>query len=136
MVPASATITWRPVAEGGGWRVDLAATTFEPHYPADAGAAPAALAWVQARQACQDDPAASRLLLDPELATALCHQPGTFVATPPAPLSALTNPAPVVDAYGPGASTFARVVRLSGPATLDVVTAPLGASWVVIGVTS
>ena len=58
------------------------------------------------------------------------------MATPPAPLSALTNPAPVVDAYGPGASTFARVVRLSGSATLDVVTAPLGASWVVIGVTS
>ena len=132
--PASATITWRPVAEDGGWRVDLAATSVEPHYAADTGAAPAALAWVQARQACQDDPAAARLLFDPEIGRALCRRAGAFRADAPAPVSALTNPAPLVDAYGPGSQTFARVVRLSGPATLDVVTAPLGTSWVVIGV--
>lgn len=136
VVPARATITWRPVAEDGGWRVDLAGATFEPHYPDDAGAAPAALAWVQARQACQADPEASRLLLDPALAAALCRQPGRFEAGMASPLSALANPTPVVDAYGPGASAFARVVRLTGPATLDVVTAPLGADWVVISVTS
>lgn len=136
VVPARATITWRPVAEDGGWRVDLARTTFDPQYPDDAGAAPAALAWVQARQACQPDPEASRLLLDPSLATALCRQPGTFAAGEAGPLSALTNATPVVAAYGPGATDFARVVRLTGPATLDVVTAPRGADWVVIGVTS
>ena len=133
--PASATITWRPVAEDGGWRIDLSATSVEAHYPADTGAAPAALAWVRARQSCASDPAAARLLFDPDLAGALCHEAGSFQAAAPAPLSTLTNPAAVVDAYGPDASTFARVVRLSGPRTLDVVTAPLGATWVVIGVT-
>jgi hypothetical protein len=40
----------------------------------------------------------------------------------------------VLAAFGPEASIWARVVRVSGPIDLDVFTAPLGEEWVVVGV--
>ena len=61
---------------------------------------------------------------------------GTFRAERTSLLAELANPAPVLASYGPDAATWARVVRLTGPATIDVVTAPLGDTWVVIGATS
>ncbi len=134
VIPARATVTWRPVAEDGGWRVGLTGSTIEPRFPADDTADDVALTWVSQRQACTPDPAAATLLLQPNLASALCGQPGMYSAKAPAPLSSLPNPGAVIDAYGPDASSWARVVRLDGPAPLDVITAPLGDQWVVIGI--
>jgi hypothetical protein len=133
VVPARATITWRTIAEDGGWRVSLEGSTLVPQYPDAAGAPPAALRWVEQRQACAADPGAGALLLQPDLATQLCQQPGAFRISSTGDLSALADPSGILDAYGPDASTWARVVRVTGPATLDVVTAPLGSAWVVIG---
>jgi hypothetical protein len=134
VVPGSARITWTPVAEDGGWRVPIEGSSFEARYPDDGGAAPSALAWVGERQACT--PSADRLVFEPELPQALCGVSGSFRAERTSPLAELANPAPVLASYGPDAATWARVVRLTGPTTIDVVTAPLGDSWVVIGATS
>jgi hypothetical protein len=134
VIPGSARITWTPVAEDGGWRVPIEGSSFEARYPDDAGAAPSALAWVGERQACT--PSADRLVFEPELPQALCGVNGTFRAERTSPLAELANPVPVLASYGPDATTWARVVRLTGPTTIDVVTAPLGDAWVVIGATS
>jgi hypothetical protein len=136
VVPSRAVITWRTVAEDGGWRVSIEGSTLVPRFPDGAAAAPAALDWVEQRQACIADPSAGALLLQPDLASQLCQQPGTFRISSTGDLTALADPSGILDAYGPDASTWARVVRLTGPATLDVVTAPLGSAWVVIGLTA
>jgi hypothetical protein len=136
VVPAKARITWTPVAEDGGWRVSLQGSTFEPQYPSDAGAAPAALSWVQSRQACAPEAAADRLVYEPDLPGALCGVSGTFQAGAAMPITSFANPAPVFDSYGPDAAAWARVVHVTGPTTIDVVTAPLGDDWVVIGARS
>ena len=134
VVPGSARITWTPVAEAGGWRVPIEGSSFEARYPDDGGAAPSALAWLGERQACS--PSADRLVFEPELPQALCGLSGTFRAERTGLLTELINAAPVLASYGPDAATWARVVRVTGPATIDVVTAPLGDTWVVIGATS
>ena len=48
---------------------------------------------------------------------------------------ALGNPEadPYVAAFGPDVLEWARVVPVSGPAQIDVVVAPVGESWLVIG---
>ena len=40
----------------------------------------------------------------------------------------------VTNAFGPAAAQWARVVSLDGPLPLDVVTAPMGDRWLVVGV--
>ena len=49
---------------------------------------------------------------------------GTFRAGAAMPITSFANPAPVFDSYGPDAAAWARVVHVTGPTTIDVVTAP------------
>jgi hypothetical protein len=135
MVPGRAIVDWAVVAEDGGWRVDLDGTESRAVLPSDESAAEAALAWARARQDCR--PAGEyegSLLLSPTLADGLCERAGRFTAEPAAALETLPDAAPVIAAFGGEATEWARVVRIHGPDDLAVVTAPLGDTWVVVGV--
>lgn len=139
VIPGAAHVRFVVVSSSDGFRVDLAATTFLPRYPDEAGAAAAATAWVTARQACA--PAGTgefggSLVGELGLAEHLCSVGGTPVASSPAALGSLDDPTVVLSAFGGEATDWARVVRVSGlagVAPIDVVLAPLGTAWVVIG---
>ena len=121
----------------GGWRVDLEGTEFEDVLPPDDSAPEAVLAWAGARQECRaEGEYDGSLLLSPTLAEGLCERGGRFTAEPAQRLAALADPAPVISAFGGEATDWARVVRIHGPRDLTVVTAPLGDTWVVVGVSS
>jgi hypothetical protein len=50
-------------------------------------------------------------------------------------LDALADPSPVLNAFGPDAAAWARVVDVRRPAPLQVVVAPVDDKWLVVGVT-
>jgi hypothetical protein len=135
LTAARQQIVWTAVPQGGGWRVATDSTDVRALYPDAAGASTAAIAWVQARQACQrGDQYPGNLLGQPEVADALCGSTAAARATATTTLDSYPNPTVVVSAFGPDAAEWARVVRIAGPASIDVVTAPLGERWVVVGV--
>jgi hypothetical protein len=128
---------WTTQQQGAGWRVSTTATQVEPLYPDASGAPPAALAWVAARQNCQrGDQYDGNLLGQPDLAPALCGVAGTPTAVTTNALESYSSPTTVLSAFGPESSVWARVVRVNGPATLDVIMAPLGDRWVVVGISA
>ena len=67
-------------------------------------------------------------------AAALCETDGEIRVTDPVTLDTVVGVEPVLAAFGPEASVWARVVTVQAPRHLDVVTAPVGDEWVVIGV--
>jgi len=135
--PAHARITWSTVQQGGGWRVALRRSTSVAAYADESGAPAAALAWAASRQRCGHDGEYEGGVVGlPAVAASLCGTTGSYRASVAAPLASLTNPAAIIDSYGPDAGTWARVVRLDGPVPLRVVLAPVGARWLVVGVTT
>jgi hypothetical protein len=140
VVPEKAVVHFATTSESGGWRVSLARTTIEPQYPNDAAAAAAvALKWAKANQAC-DEPARrslqyqGSLLGQPSMVGELCKWSGTLAVSGTADLNSTAAAASVRNAFGPTADEWANVARIDGPRPLDVVTAPLGDSWVVVAV--
>jgi hypothetical protein len=142
-VPARATVEWRVVSEEGGFLVDLDDTSVRPVIPADDGASAVAVDWAQAAaagDATEDLEYGGSLLGQSDIAErirSIADQDGTSPGYRSASVSELgdwDHPEVVTNAFGPGAGEWARVVRLDGPAPLDVVTAPLGDRWVVVGV--
>jgi hypothetical protein len=137
LTPARQRIVWTTQQEGAGWRVSTNGTEVQPIYPDQSGAATAALAWVQARQSCQrGEQYQGNLLGQPDVADALCGTTAGATVTTTNTLATYSNPTTVISAFGPEASEWARVVRVTGPASIDVVTAPLGDHWVVVGVSA
>jgi hypothetical protein len=135
VVPSAATITWKTVQVSGHWFVDLGHSNFVAHYPDEQGAVATALTWVKAQQACDVGPQyAGSLIGQPDLAASLCHKNGTFSAGAPTTLDTFIDPVAITTAFGPDAPSWARVVTLDGPDRLEVVTAPLGDHWVVVGI--
>ena len=59
---------------------------------------------------------------------------GTFQAAAPRSIDDWQYASTVVNALGPESVEWTRVVSLTGPAPLDVVVAPLGDEWRVVGV--
>lgn len=136
LVPAKARITWSTVQEDGGYRISLNASRFDPVFPPDADAPAAVLAWIQRQQACDHTTEYAGSFIGPtSLSDRLCKLSGTFSAGAVQPLDATANSTAVVTAFGPEAATWVRVVTLTGPGHLDVVAAPLGNRWVVVGAT-
>jgi hypothetical protein len=64
----------------------------------------------------------------------LQQETGTFTASEPNSLESFAQPSVVTSAFGPDATNWTRVVKLSGPMDIAVVTAPLGDQWVVVAV--
>jgi hypothetical protein len=134
LVPERARVTWATGEEAGSWWVDLDESTFEPLHPSDETAPAAVAAWAEAHQACR--PARTwdgNLRGSPALAERLCGAEGTIEVGPALPLGA-ADAAPFLVAFGPGASSWARVVAVTGPVQLRAVVAPIGQEWLVIGV--
>jgi hypothetical protein len=133
LVPARAVIEFAAVAEDGGWRIDLEASTWTPLLPPDDGAVTAVERWAEARRQCAPAGEYEGSLLDsPVLADQLCGARGPIVAGPPERLTDVSGP--VIAALGPESVEWARVVPLSGPVDLHVVAAPLGDDWVIVAV--
>lgn len=139
VIPGAAKVRYAVVKSTDGYRVDLADTKFVPHYADEAGAAAAATAWVTARQACDTAGTGEfggSLVGDLGLAKHLCGVSGSPVAASLTGLSALGDPTVVLSAFGGEATDWARVVTvtgLAGVAPIEVILAPLGEQWVVIG---
>jgi hypothetical protein len=129
LVPARATVTWALVHEPSGWVVDLASSTFEPHFPDDAAAVPVVRAWLADGQACH---AGEPLLGDQSAVDALCGHPGDVMVGKPRRLGTTPLDQDVVAAYGADAAGWARVLTVSGATTLRVVVAPVGDNWEVV----
>jgi hypothetical protein len=134
-IPARATIAWPTTPEDGGYRVSLADAVLEPVLPSDQSASTAAQAWVAARQRCEAGAAyAGTLLGQPTLADSLCHSSDSYRPDAAEGLDTFRNPTLLLEAFGPDASNFVRVVRSDGPTPFDVALAPLGDAWEVVGV--
>lgn len=135
LITSRGRATWTVVDEGGVWRVALADSAVEPLYPPDAGAADVARAWADARVACA--PTAeleSGLLGVPALAAELCERGGAAEVGEVSSLTTTTPATALVSAYGPEVTEWARVVPVHAPVPQQLVLAPLGARWRVIGV--
>jgi hypothetical protein len=136
LVPASATVSWRVVAEDGGWRVAFGDTAITPQFPDDAAAPEAVRRWVDARRRCADPGDTEHgtgLVGAASLADRLCDASGEVRVGRAVALANQPDPAPVLAAFGPAADHWARTVEISGAVDVHVVVAPLGERWVVIG---
>lgn len=134
LTPAEAIVRWSVTEGEGGWGISLDSSPFEPQYPSDEGAAPAAREWAEDRQRCEQ-PANEHdgLVGSPALARQLCNAEATPTFDGPSPLDEMTGQ-PVFTAFGPEAFLAARVVRVSGPADLAAVLVPIGDTWTVIAI--
>lgn len=133
LVPARATVVWRVTGGDDGWGVMYAESDFQALYPPEAGAADAAAAWARDRRACQ--PAEPVLVGALSLADDLCGATGEIRVALPAHVTDDASAAALVDAFGPEALDWARVVRLRSPTPMDVLLAPVADTWTVIGAT-
>jgi hypothetical protein len=137
LVPARAEATYVVTRADDRWGVRLAESTLEPVYPADTGAAEAVEAWAKARQDCQ----ATKEWRDglfgiaaEQRAQELCGTSDAVRVGTPTTLDRAIGTESILAAFGPEASSWARVVRVEAPTPLDVVAAPVGDEWVVLGV--
>jgi hypothetical protein len=136
LVPARATSTLTAVPVDAEWRVDLSRTRTTPLLPPDADAPSAVRTWVAERQECRAPAEYRSLVGAPALADALCGAQGDVRTAEARPLSELGDAAPVLNAFGADAATWARVVDVEAPSRLAVVVAPVDDRWLVVGVTS
>jgi len=136
-VPAVANATWALVRERGNWRVALADSEVVPVYAEDAGAARAARAWVDARLDCRTAAQWDGAFLGDANAEVhdLCHARAGATARlqPVHELDDTAGAEPFLAAFGADVFTWARVVPVVAPVQVDLVLAPIGDQWSVIG---
>lgn len=134
LVPERSQVTWVTAPHEGSWGVDLATSSFEPLYPSLDEAPGAVEAWAQAHQECRPAPSwDGNLVGAPALAEGLCGADGEVRVGVPVPLREFES-SPVLTAFGPKATDWARVVPVTDPVELQAVVAPIGQQWLVIGV--
>jgi hypothetical protein len=140
VAPLTERIEFAVVPEDGGYRIALADTTSTATYPAPEPASDVAADWVTGYQACS--PATSSLEYDGnllgtlDLPQSLCGAVGKPQVTGAGGLDELSDPSPVLSAFGEQATDWARVVEIGGftdRAPVQVILAPLGEQWVVVG---
>ncbi len=74
------------------------------------------------------------LLGNPGLADSLCGAVGPVEVGRPGPLEDQIDAAQFVGAFGPEFDQWGRAVTVESPVPLQVVLAPVGVEWIVIGV--
>ena len=137
--PARERQTWTGRREGGGWLLEP-----EPEvqaiWPSDSLAAPAALRWARAVQACDQTAARGVQAVDPPLGLeqvgqlALCGTPSSLGAGPTGSVAAGPASAALVAQYTTDALAWARAIPITGgPKPFSVVLAPVGDGWQVVG---
>lgn len=135
LVPAHAQASWISVREDGGWRVAYSRSRLVPQYPSDALASDAVREWVTARQACHQAAEWSGGLVGSDaFARRLCRASGAVALGAPTRLTDDTNASDLAAAFGPDVYAWARVVPVTAPTRLEVIVAPVGERWLVIGV--
>jgi hypothetical protein len=135
VVPARAAATFTAVAEDGGWRVAFRDSTLEPQYAPATRAPDAVRAWARARLQCRRGTVFSGGLLGaPARADALCGAHGAVRTGRVRTLPETAQDQPFLAAFGSDVHDWARVVPIVSPVRLDVVVAPLGEHWLVVGV--
>lgn len=139
LIPAQADAQWIVVSEGGSWRIRYAEAAFQPRYGDDAAAASAAVkSWATSRQNCALDAIGEYdggLVGSIGLASSLCKTAGSITVGSALSLAGPEG-TPVIAAYGPEAELWAKVVAVTAPVALRAVVAPVGDTWMVIGVLS
>jgi hypothetical protein len=135
LVPAHADVTWVVVRERGNWRVALSESETRPQYPPESAAVSAAMSWAAAQQACGtasqwDGPFLGDADTDGRL---LCHARGPVRAGAVRELDDTQAAEPFIAAFGAEVFSWARVVPVIAPSALDVVLAPIGDHWSVVG---
>lgn len=135
------TQRWRVVQEGGGWLVD-ANPDITQELPADGPASAAALEWAKAVQACDKNRAVSLQVETDLLGTldgplGLCKTTVQLHASSPTVVQPGPGTADLVAQYGNAALTWARAVTITGAGEpFNVVLAPIGSNWRVLGTAS
>jgi len=131
--------SWRGVKVAGGFLVD-GEPTFQPEYPPDDSAKPAALAWAQAVQACDQAKAEAQQAAhplfgsQPAAAGQLCHSTGQITAGPATKLPPGPTSSDLIAQYSSDALEWARSVPVTAPSgSFHVLLAPIGDGWQVIG---
>jgi hypothetical protein len=134
LVPAHAQASWIAVREDGGWRVAYSRSRLVPQYPSDALASDAAREWVTARQAChQAAEWPGGLVGSDAVARRLCRAAGAVALGAPTRLPDDTSASALAAAFGPDVYAWARLVPVTEPARLELIVAPVGERWLVIG---
>jgi hypothetical protein len=136
--PAHDHEIWIGHHEHGGWLVDAdpAAT---PVLPPESGAAPAVEAWAKASESCDEAALHHLQAVDPLLGVGdasrqLCRQHFAFTFSAPSRVPPGDMTQQLVAQYSADALVWARMVTLTGaPAPIEVLVAPIGATWQVIG---
>ena len=141
VIATKALVTLRTVANGAGYSVVWSRRRVEQLYPersenSDRKVGDAVLTWVRARQNCTAGPNeySGGLLGVVGLATALCRTTETATIQGTGDLDSLDEPQPVIDSFGGSALLWARVVLLAGPVPMNVIVAPDGETWTIVGV--
>ena len=138
LVASRANALFQAVREDGGWRVLLASSTIANEYPPASGARAAAVSWTVARQHCASTSALqwrSGLYGDGADLTAsqLCHTSVAPQLGVPRALDDSDSSAPLLAAFGPDVQLWARVVPMRAPVHVNLVLAPVGEHWLVVG---
>lgn len=139
--PATDHEEWVGRQEHGGWLVDPDATS-DPILPPDSGVQGAVTAWIDAAQRCDKPSVVAAQAIEPILGVAdaadqLCGTKLTFVPGPPSKVGPGTATQQLVAQYNADSLTWARSVSVTGgKAPIQVVVAPIGSTWKVVGVFS
>lgn len=142
LVAARSTEVWRVHAEDGRWRVAADLVDARPVLPSDATAPDTVRRWIDRAVACDPVGAAplqagATLLGPADVAASPCRRKGTWTVGSPVALDRGGDGQALLAAYGPGAASWARAVPVTGPGgTLWAQVAPLGDTWVVVGVSA
>jgi hypothetical protein len=134
--------TVQTIAVDGGYKVEWTSRLVEPQFaplsPEQRNAVSSQVTtWLLARQACEATPPSqyrNGLAGVVGLADALCKTVGAPSVQTIGELDLLDEPTPILQAFGSGATVWARVAVVDGPVPMAVVVAPLGTEWIVVGI--
>lgn len=137
LVPSDAAAEFVAEQRNDGWHVNFAASRINFRYLSVDGLYLAARTWAVGRSECAvvqqwrsslyGDGAEAR-------ARSLCRRPTPTIVERAQSLSGRSDTAPLLAAFGPTVGVWARVVTVIGAETFDLVLAPVGQQWLVIGV--
>ena len=141
VIPGHAEVTFEVLAEDGGYRVSLDDTALRPKFPDRSLAAPIAQSWVTASQGCRSSERSAleydgSLLGTLGLVESLCGVAGATQSPRSGAFDELLDPSIMLSAFGGEAADWTEVATftgLSGLEKLQVILAPLGDQWVVVG---